>query len=326
MTNLTQKEILLKLEEEIIKISADDKPAELYEPIQYIMSLGGKRLRPVLVLLAYQLYKSDTENAINPAIGVELFHNFSLMHDDIMDNAPLRRGKQTVHEKWNTNIAILSGDVMLVKAYDYLLNCEKDVLKEVLIAFNKAATEVCEGQQWDMNFEKLTTVSVAQYIDMIRQKTAVLLGFSLQLGAILGNAGADEKELLYNLGVNAGIAFQLKDDLLDAFGDSAKFGKQVGGDIISNKKTYLLITALQKADASTLSELNKWLSASVFDKTEKVNAVLSIYEKLGIKEATESKIKEYYTMALKDLETLKNKGLATVDLTAFLDELMNREK
>jgi geranylgeranyl diphosphate synthase, type II len=326
MTTLTQKEILVNLEEEIAKISADAKPTELYEPIQYIMSLGGKRLRPVLVILAYHLFKKDYKNAINPAIGVELFHNFSLMHDDIMDNAPLRRGKQTVHEKWNTNIAILSGDVMLVKAYDYLLNCENTVLKEVLTAFNKAATEVCEGQQWDMNFEKLNSVSVSEYIEMIRQKTAVLLGFSLQLGAILGNANTDEKEILYNLGVNAGIAFQLKDDLLDAFGDSAKFGKQVGGDIISNKKTFLLITALQKADTSTLSELNKWLSATEFDKTEKVNAVLAIYENLGIKEATESKIKGYYTKVLEDLDTLKNKGLAIEELASFLDDLMNREK
>lgn len=297
--------ILKDLEYHIQGFTYGESPKELYEPISYIMSLGGKRIRPLLTLMAYSLYREDFQKILTPAMAVEVFHNFTLMHDDIMDDAPLRRGNQTVHEKWNANTAILSGDVMLVKAYDMLLEIEADKLHECIRLFNKTAAEVCEGQQKDMNFETLPTVSEEDYIDMIRLKTAVLLGFALQFGAILGGASKEDSEHLYNFGVNIGIGFQLKDDLLDVYADKAKFGKQVGGDIISNKKTFLLLKAKELAKGNTKTLLENWIETKDFDKTEKVSAVTAIYEELGIKALTESKMKEYFDKGFSEFTSLE---------------------
>ncbi len=278
---LTQ-DILEQLESHIRQLNYGHAPKELYDPIGYIMNLGGKRIRPLLTLLAYGLYREDYEQILTPAAAVEVFHNFTLMHDDIMDKAPLRRGKATVHQKWDANTAILSGDVMLVKAYDMLLHVPEDKLALCLKRFNQTAIEVCEGQQQDMNFEKKEKVGETAYLEMIRQKTAVLLGFALEYGAILGGASLDDAEHLYHFGVNIGIGFQLKDDLLDVYADKSKFGKQVGGDILSNKKTFLLIKAKELAQGAQKAELEKWLTTADFDKEEKVKAVTRIYDELRI--------------------------------------------
>ncbi len=278
--------LLDKLETFIGTQTFGESPSELYTPIDYILSLGGKRIRPLLSLLSFGMFQKNPESILKQALAIEVFHNFTLMHDDIMDQAPLRRGKPTVHEKWNANVAILSGDVMLVKAYDLLMDTEPALLPEILRLFNQTAAEVCEGQQFDMNFENLSEVKEEEYIQMIRLKTAVLLGCALKMGAILGGANETESNKLYEFGVNVGVGFQLKDDLLDVFADKAKFGKQVGGDIISNKKTFLLIKAKELAQGKDAEELSYWLDQLDFDKEMKVNAVKAIYEKLGIKALT----------------------------------------
>jgi geranylgeranyl diphosphate synthase, type II len=313
------------IELEIKKRKYGKQPASLYEPIRYLMSLGGKRLRPMLTLLAYSLFKSDVKKAVPYAIAVEAFHNFTLMHDDIMDNAPLRRGKSTVHEKWNVNTAILSGDVMLVKVYDMFLELEGDDLKTVLAAFNRCASEVCEGQQWDMEFETTGKVSEAQYITMIRLKTAVLLGFSLELGAILGGASLEDRKALREFGINIGIGFQLKDDLLDAYADPEKFGKQVGGDILANKKTILLIHALQKAKGKTKKELNGWLIAKKIKKAEKIQAVKNIYDQLNIPAAAEKKINQFFDRGLRNLEAVGGQEASRQILKKYAEALIERQ-
>lgn len=302
-------------------------PRELYDPITYILSLDGKRIRPLLSLLAYGIYKSNPEEILSQAAAIEVFHNFTLMHDDIMDDAPLRRGKDAVHVKWNKNVAILSGDVMLVKAYDLLLPTEVDKLGDVIRLFNKTASEVCEGQQFDMNFESLESVHEDEYITMIRLKTAVLLGFALQLGALLAGAEKEDAQKLYDFGVNVGVGFQLKDDLLDVFADQAKFGKQVGGDIISNKKTFLLIKALELAKGEDAEALNYWLSQSKFDKEEKVQAVRGIYEKLGIKAITEAKMNSYFEAGFAQYNAIhfKNEDYF-LELKKITQDLIHREK
>lgn len=319
--------LLTKLEDHITSHSYGDSPRELYEPITYIMSLGGKRIRPLLSLLAYGLYGKNPEEILSQAAAVEVFHNFTLMHDDIMDQAPLRRGKATVHEKWNANIAILSGDVMLVQAYDLLLGTDPKLLPEVIRLFNKTAAEVCEGQQLDMNFEAYETVHEDEYINMIRLKTAVLLGFALQLGAILAGAEKGDADKLYEFGVDIGVGFQLKDDLLDVFADQAKFGKQVGGDIISNKKTFLLIKALELAKGKDADELNHWLSLKEFDKGEKVATVRALYEKLGIKSLTETKMKSYFDAGFAQLEGIHSTTPEFYQaLYNITQDLIHREK
>lgn len=302
------------------------QPKELYEPIGYLMALGGKRMRPLLVLMGYQLFKEDVKKALPAALAVETFHNFTLMHDDIMDNAPLRRGKATVHEKWNRNIAILSGDVMLVEAYKLLCTLDKEVLPEVLQLFNKTAVEVCEGQQFDMNFESQTSVTVEAYIEMIGLKTAVLLAASLQMGAMIANAPAADAQHLYDFGKYMGIAFQLQDDLLDVYGDPEKFGKQVGGDIISNKKTYLLIKALELANGADAEVLHQWIAAADFDAAVKVKAVTTLYTQLGVDVLVKAEMENYCKLALEALEavnaTSKEGKIALKQLT---DELMERQ-
>lgn len=292
------------IEKSIAKNQFGKTPQSLYEPIRYIMNLGGKRLRPMLTLLAYNIYKNDYKAVVPYAVAVEAFHNFTLMHDDIMDKAPLRRGKPTVHKKWNVSTAILSGDVMLVKVYEMFSDLEPEQFKLVIKAFNQCAAEVCEGQQWDMEFEAEKTVSESDYINMIKLKTAVLLGFSLELGAILAGANEIDRKSLRAFGTNIGIGFQLKDDLLDAYADPKKFGKQVGGDIIANKKTFLVIKALEKAEGKDKKALATWLGATRFKKQEKVAAVKKIYDDLKIPSLTEKKINQYFDKGFQQLAQL----------------------
>lgn len=317
---------LQALDAEIARQRYGDQPAELYEPIRYLMALGGKRLRPVLTLLGTSLYTDDWQRALRPAIAVEVFHNFTLMHDDIMDRAPLRRGQPTVHEKWNGNVAILSGDVMLVQAYELLLDVEPDLLRPVLARFNRTAAEVCEGQQWDMNFETRTTVSEAEYLEMIRLKTAVLLGFALELGAMLGHAPAADAFALRQIGQNIGLGFQLKDDYLDVYGQPDKFGKLVGGDILANKKTFLLIDALEKAQGATRAELDRWLGAKEFNPVEKVEAVTAIYDSLGVGKTTEELMNRYFGNAFQLLHELPAEPRRKATLRLFAEQLIGRER
>ena len=315
---------LREIESAIRKEKFGKQPASLYEPIRYIMSLGGKRLRPVLVLLAYGLYRRDLKKVLPYAIAVEAFHNFTLMHDDIMDNAPLRRNQATVHEKWNVNTAILSGDVMLVQVYDMLSKLHPEILGEALPKFNRTAREVCEGQQLDMDFESRSKVSEKEYLEMIRLKTAVLLGFSLEFGALLAGAPESDQKSLYDFGVSIGVGFQLKDDLLDVYGDKDKFGKQVGGDIISNKKTFLLIKALELAKGNTRKELERWIGLKKFNKTAKVKAVTAIYNELGIRELTERKIESYFSRGFNALESIHS-DLSVQDIREYAQVLMDRQ-
>lgn len=324
MTNNLQ-ELVNQINKRLEELQYGSEPNELYDPIRYIMSLGGKRLRPVLVLLAYRLFKNDHDQILDQAIAVEVFHNFTLMHDDIMDEAPIRRGKETVHEKWNESTAILSGDVMMVKAYDLLIEANSD-LREIVRDFNACAAGVCEGQQLDMNFEELPTVSEAQYINMIRLKTAVLLGFSLKLGAMLANASNDEANALYQFGVDIGIGFQLKDDLLDVYADQAKFGKQVGGDIISNKKTFLLLKALELASTSQSEKLNSWIEKKEFDSNEKVEAIKGIYDEIGIHDLTMKKMNDYFQKGFEALEKIEVAEEKKKPLIEFTNYLINRDK
>lgn len=307
------------------ELSYGEQPTELYEPIRYIMSLGGKRLRPVLVLLAYKLFKDDPESILDQALAVEVFHNFTLMHDDIMDEAPLRRGQQTVHEKWNSSTAILSGDVMLVKAYDQLLEAPGD-LKAIIKAFNECAAGVCEGQQFDMNFESMSSVTEEDYINMIRLKTAVLLGFSLELGAMLAGADKASCQALYDFGVDIGIGFQLKDDLLDVYADQEKFGKQVGGDIISNKKTFLLLKALEMANEEQSKKLNHWIDKTEFNTTEKVKSVTDIYNEIGIRQLTLAKMNEYFAKGFEALDQIDVPQERKTGLKSFAQYLIDRDK
>lgn len=303
-----------------------EKPTELYEPIRYILNLGGKRLRPVLTLLAHHLYKDLDHAAVAVASGIEVFHNFSLLHDDIMDNAPVRRGQPTVHEKWNTNVAILSGDVMLVRAYEMVTQVPDDNLRWIMHRFSATAAQVCEGQQWDMNFESLPTVSVAEYLEMIKLKTAVLLGFSLEAGGITAYASEHDRKVLNQIGTLAGIGFQLMDDLLDVYGQADKFGKRVGGDIVANKKTFLLIDAIEEAKDTPLEqELNHWLSVTDNDD-EKVQTVTAIYNTLGVKDKTEQLIAQYFTEALNAIHQLEGaQPERKQHLANYLKQLMSRD-
>jgi geranylgeranyl diphosphate synthase type II len=316
-----------QIEQALKEKNYGSNPKELYDPITYIMSLGGKRMRPVLVFLACDLFGGNTSNAIHPALAIELFHNFTLVHDDIMDNAPLRRNQATVHEKWNNNIAILSGDAMIVKAYQELCKADTKILPQLLEIFSDTAIKVCEGQQLDMNYEKVSKVSIAQYLKMIELKTAVLLGGALKIGAILGDAVEEDAQRLYNFGKHIGIAFQLQDDILDVYADETKFGKQKGGDIIANKKTYLLLKAIEIAEGNRYmkEELHQWINAPQFNATEKVEAVTSIYNFLNVKELARNEMKKHYELAitfLKDIPVAENKKQALID---FADSLMVRE-
>jgi geranylgeranyl diphosphate synthase type II len=320
------KDFLDALDETVAQTEYGQQPAELYDPIRYLMNLGGKRMRPLLTVLAARLYTDDWWQVLRPAIAVEVFHNFTLMHDDIMDRAPLRRGQPTVHAKWNENVAILSGDVMLVCAYELLLDVPDHQLKAVLRKFNRAAAEVCEGQQWDMNFETRADVTKAGYLDMIRLKTAVLLGFALELGGMLGGADEAACALLQEMGTAIGTGFQLKDDLLDVYGDPATFGKQVGGDILSNKKTFLLLDALEKADGARLIELNDWIAATHFDPVRKIARVRALYDELGVRAAAEAEMNAYFQRGLAALDALAVPTERKEVLRTFFVDLISRER
>ena len=322
------KAFLAALEEEISRLDIGQNPSELYDPIHYLMSLGGKRIRPVLCLLSYSLFKSDWEKQVPAALSVEIFHNFTLMHDDIMDKAPLRRGKQTVHEKWNDNIAILSGDVMLVNAYQYLNKVQGlslEAFQHLLGRLSRIAAEVCEGQQFDMNFESRDDVTVEEYIEMIRLKTSVLIGFSMEMGGLLASVPSQVSDSLYRIGETIGLGFQLKDDLLDVYGDPQKFGKQPGGDILANKKTYLLIKAFEKASGSALTSLEKWIAATEYNAAEKVRAVTAIYDSLNLRAETEAVIASYFDAAFEEIQVLAISDEQKSALVKFMSGLVDRE-
>jgi len=322
---MTAKEIQQLVEAEINKLNWKITPYSLYEPIEYVLSLVGKRIRPVFTLLACQLFDRIPEKALNPALAVEVFHNFTLLHDDIMDRAEMRRNQPTVHVKWDENRAILSGDAMLIKAYQLLAQCDPAVLKPILEIFSKTSVEVCEGQQFDMEFESQNDVSIDEYINMIRLKTAVLLAGSLKIGAICGGASEENANLLYQFGTGIGIAFQLKDDYLDVYGDPAKFGKNIGGDICCNKKTFLLIKALEKADPERKAELLHWINAGTFDRSEKIKAVTSLYDRLNIRSHTENAMRTYYEEAVQALKKVSVSEEKKKELFIFAENLLYRE-
>jgi geranylgeranyl diphosphate synthase type II len=323
MLDLLQIQNVIARETEGLKFP--QHPSDLYDPIRYTLSLGGKRMRPALVVLSCLGVGGSLENALKPALGVEVFHNFTLLHDDIMDDAPLRRNKATVHTKWNSNIAILSGDVMFAEAFRLISEAPAHCLKHVIDVFLKAAVEVCEGQQWYMDFELRSDVTIDEYLNMIRMKTAVLLGASLEIGALCGEADALSARKLYEFGTNLGIAFQLQDDLLDVYGDPDKFGKRVGGDIVSNKKTYLKLKALEKASTDVKQELEHWYSSKVFDETEKVSAVRNLFDVLQIRQETEMRMDDYYNAALASLEDVSFDTSYKEQLVAMAGALMQRE-
>ncbi len=302
-----------------------ESPAELYDPLRYLLQLEGKRFRPSLLLLAKNLFSDILEDALNQALGIEYFHTFTLIHDDIMDDAPLRRGMPTVHEKWNSNVAILSGDVMFVEAFDLISACAPRHLPKVLKIFNKMAREVCEGQQLDMNFERLAHVSIEDYLHMISLKTAVLLGCSLQIGAVLGDADEEQAMHLYLFGRNMGIAFQLRDDLLDVYGSPDVFGKRVGGDILANKKTFLLLKALELASGSVQSELEILISAPDSDPQEKISRVKAIYDLLNIKELAAETASTYSHEAFTHLQALNIPEERKQILIRFCAEFSKRQ-
>lgn len=300
------------------------EPKKLYEPISYILSIGGKRLRPVLLLLSNDMFSGDNEKAINPAIGIEVFHNFTLLHDDVMDKASIRRNKATVHSKWDINTAILSGDAMAIKAYEFVSDCDEKHVKNVLRVFNKAALQVCEGQQFDMDYEQKTNVSVEEYINMIRLKTASLIAGGLKIGAILADAPKRDCDHIYNFGVNIGLAFQLQDDYLDVYGDVNVFGKQIGGDIISNKKTFLLVSALANKDNNDHDLLVEWINLEKFDSKEKIEMVTQIYNSQNIKELTKEKMDEYLGKALLELKMINLPDANKSELVQIARKLTNR--
>lgn len=301
-----------------------NKPKNLYEPILYILQLGGKRLRPVLTLMTAEIFGTPYKKALDAALAVEVFHNFSLVHDDIMDAAPLRRGKATVHEKWDVNTGILSGDAMLIIAYQLFENYDGTTFRELAKLFSKTAIEVCEGQQLDMDFEVRDDVSIDEYIHMISLKTAVLLAACLKIGAVIGGASTEDAQRLYDFGLNAGIAFQLQDDILDVYGESKKVGKQKGGDIIANKKTYLLLKAQELATATTETDLNNWLQESGND-SEKVSAITEIYHQLNVRKLAEEKMWMYYRKGIDSLESTNASPIWKKVLLDFSEQLMHRE-
>ena len=308
------------IEKELSLLNYPNHPENLYQPIKYVLDIGGKRMRPILMLLSHQLFSSDINKSFKSALAIEVFHNFTLLHDDIMDKAPLRRGVETVHEKWDVNTAILSGDTMLVQSYELLSEVEDSNLREVLEVFNKAAREVCEGQQWDMDFENREDITISDYLKMIEYKTSVLLAAGLKIGAINGGASKEEAENMYQFGVNMGVAFQLKDDLLDAFGNPENFGKQVGGDILSKKKTYLYLKALENSNDLQKQFLLSYFSSE--NKENNVEKVKNIFSELEIPKQTLSLMSEYYNKAMIHLDAIKSNNKAPLIL--FSNQLKER--
>lgn len=315
---------LTEINDTIAHIYYPSNPDGLYEPVRYTLSLGGKRIRPLLTMIGCELFGKHRSEAIAPATAIEIFHNFTLLHDDVMDKAELRRGRPTVHCVWNENTAILSGDVMQIMAYKELTKTPQPYLKEVLEIFSKMAAEICEGQQYDMEFENKTNVTVDDYMMMIRLKTAVLLGCALKIGAKIADAPQHDAELLYHFGEDLGLAFQLKDDYLDVYGDSRIFGKKIGGDILNNKKTFMLISALNNADEKKRTELNGWIEKKSFNPEEKIAAVTRIYNQLGIDHICEKEMEKRYQNALKSLQKIQI-GEDRKEMLYFLaDQMMKR--
>jgi len=322
----TIKELQEFVEQRIKSLNTDKEPKGLYDPINYILGIGGKRIRPVLVLAAYNLYRDNIEDIIRPALALEVFHNFTLLHDDIMDKADIRRNQPTVHKKWSENTAILSGDAMSIRAYMLIAETPSQVLPQVLRVFNQTALEVCEGQQYDMDFETRLDVREEEYLEMIRLKTSVLIAGSLKIGAILADAPVLDTDNIYDFGLNLGLAFQLQDDYLDSFGDVKVFGKKIGNDILSNKKTFLLINALKRADKETKNQLISLIEKTDFDSQEKIDTVLEIYKKTNADKLLKEKMAFYYEKAIKSLNSLSVDGDKTKILHDFAEKMMVREK
>lgn len=321
----TFKEITQIVTNALAQISWNKQPLGLYEPIGYVLSMGGKRIRPALTLMACNLYTEDITPALDSALGLEIFHNFTLLHDDIMDKADVRRGRPTVHKKWNDNTAILSGDVMQIIAYQFIAKTPEKNLKQVLELFSQTAAEICEGQQLDVDFESRNDVQAEEYLTMIRLKTAVLLGCALKTGAIIGGASTQDADNLYQFGIHIGLAFQLKDDLLDVYGEETTFGKKIGGDILCNKKTYLLIHALKNASGQDAVELSQWLNKNDSNsENEKIEAVTALYNKLGVKEICEEKMQYYFELALANLQQIDVDDNKKHELRILAEKLMSR--
>lgn len=321
----TADEILKMVNEFLDHLSYDRKPESLYEPIKYVLSMGGKRIRPTLMLLAYNLYKENPEDILMNACALETYHNYTLLHDDLMDNADMRRGHLTVHKKWNDNTAILSGDSMLVLAFQRMMQCDTKHLKDILDLFTVTALEIGEGQQYDMEFETRNDVKEEEYIEMIRLKTSVLLACALKIGAILADASAEDADNLYKFGEQIGLAFQLQDDYLDVYGDSKVFGKEIGGDITSNKKTYMLINAFNKANDAQRKELTRWVSARDFDRNEKVDAVTHLYNEIGIDQLAQDKIAYYFAQSKKYLDAVNVPEEKKEELRKYAQKMMKRQ-
>ncbi len=321
----TSEQLLQKVNAFLAALPYERKPASLYEPVKYVLSMGGKRIRPVLMLLAYNLYKDDPESILMQAVGLETYHNYTLLHDDLMDNADLRRGHETVHRKWNANQAILSGDSMLVLAYERMMTgCPAGRLKDVLGLFTETALQIGEGQQYDIDFETRNDVTEDEYIEMIRLKTSVLLACALKMGAILADAPANDADNLYKFGEQIGLAFQLQDDYLDVYGDEKVFGKAIGGDITSNKKTFMLINAFIHANDAQRNELMHWVTASSFDRAEKVAAVTRLYNDIGIGELAQQKIAYYFAESLKYLNAVGVSDERKQQLRAYAEKMLHR--
>lgn len=317
--------MLEKINKYIESLPLEVEPKGLYEPIRYVLSLGGKRIRPALMMMAYELWKDDSDVILPQAVALETYHNFTLLHDDVMDNADVRRGKPTVHKKWNENTAILSGDNMLVLAFKWMQGAKVNNA-EVLATFTQTAIEINHGQQYDVDFESRNDVAEAEYIEMIRLKTSVLLACAVKIGALLADAPKEDTDNLYRFGEAMGLAFQLQDDYLDVYGDPAVFGKAIGGDITSNKKTYMLINALQKAEGNDKAELERWIAAKDFDRAEKVAAVTAIYNKLGIDSMAKAKMEEYYQQAIKALDAVNVAEEKKKPLRDYAAKMMKRKK
>lgn len=321
----TSEELLKKVNEALDNLVYDRQPASLYDPIKYVLSIGGKRVRPVLMLLSYNLYKEDPLSIMPQAIGLETYHNFTLLHDDLMDRADMRRGHETVHKKWDANRAILSGDTMLLQAFERVEDCDPDKLPAVFKVFIQTTLEIGEGQQLDVEFENRNDVTEDEYIEMIRLKTGVLLACACKVGAIMADAPAEDIENMYKFGEKLGLAFQLQDDLLDVYGDSVVFGKNIGGDITSNKKTYMLINAVNRATPQQRDELTKWIEAKEFDRQEKVAAVTQLYDEIGIRKLCEQKIEKYYQESLVYLTKVNLPEERKKKLKAYAAEMMKRQ-
>ncbi len=319
-------QLISYFEKQLEKQNFAGEPKELYEPISYTISYGGKRIRPVLTLMACELFCGDAEKALQQAIAIELFHNFTLIHDDIMDNAPIRRGRETVYRKWNGNIAILSGDTLFALAYHYAQQADKEILSPILSVFNQTAIEVCEGQQFDLNYETNNQVTVDKYINMIRLKTGVLFGASLKIGAIIGGASAEDADNLYHFGVNIGLGFQLQDDLLDTFGDETIFGKKTGGDIITNKKTFLYLKALECSDADHREQLISLYNMDDIDAESKISQVKNIFNSLNINQLTATEIETFYNKGMEYLNKVKLEQSNKEILIDIASKMIQRDK